>query len=142
MRGVNKVILMGNIGSDPEIQTLDGGIKLAKFRLATTEGIKDKNGNRITEWHNIVAWRFLGEFCEKYVRKGDLIFIEGRLRTHSWTDANNNKHYKTEVVADTINIHSRKDSLPKTATDTTAVPVESQVEPGSSDNEVADDLPF
>ncbi len=142
MRGVNKVILMGNIGSDPEIQTLEGGIKLAKFRLATTEGIKDKNGNRITEWHNIVAWRFLGDFCEKYVHKGDLIFIEGRLRTHSWSDANNNKHYKTEVVADTINIHSRKDSVQKTATDNTSVPVESQVEPGSSDNEVADDLPF
>ncbi len=144
MRGVNKVILMGNIGSDPEIQTLDGGIKLAKFRLATTEGIKDKNGNRITEWHNIVAWRFLGEFCEKYVRKGDLIFIEGRLRTHSWTDANNNKHYKTEVVADTINIHTRKENGVKTGSDTanTAVPVESPVEPGSSDNEVADDLPF
>ena len=142
MRGVNKVILMGNIGNDPEIQTLEGGIKLAKFRLATTEGIKDKNGNRITEWHNIVAWRFLGEFCEKYVHKGDLIFIEGRLRTHSWSDPNNNKHYKTEIVADTINIHSRKDSLPKTSTENTAVPVESQVEPGSSDNEVADDLPF
>ncbi len=142
MRGVNKVILMGNIGSDPEIQTLEGGIKLAKFRLATTEGIKDKNGNRITEWHNIVAWRFLGEFCEKYVRKGDLIFIEGRLRTHSWTDPKENKHYKTEVVADTINIHSRKDNGAKPVTESTGTFVVADLQPGSSDNEVADDLPF
>lgn len=140
MRGINKVILMGNVGNDPEAQTIDGGIKLAKFRLATTEGFKDKNGNRMTEWHNIIAWRQLGEFCEKYVKKGDLVCVEGRLRTHSWLDGSNIKHYKTEIVADTINIHMRKDSL-KPAGET-ATPVEATVEPGSDDNEIADDLPF
>ena len=131
---------MGNVGSDPEIQTLEGGIKLAKFRLATTEGIKDKNGNRITEWHNIVAWRFLGEFCLKYVHKGDLVFIEGRLRTHSWNDANNNKHYKTEVIADTVNIHSKKESPRNNSETSITASVEAPVEPGSSDQ--SDDLPF
>ncbi len=104
--GVNKVILIGNLGKDPEVRHLEGGATVANFPLATTESYKDKNGQRMeqTEWHNIVLWRAQAEFAEKYLKKGFTIYVEGKLRTRSWEDKDKNKRYTTEVVADNISI--------------------------------------
>jgi single-strand DNA-binding protein len=101
MAGVNKVILVGHLGKDPEVRTIDSGVKVARFSLATTETYKDKSGERkdVTEWHNIVVWRNLADIAEKYLTKGKLIYVEGKLRTRSWED-NGAKRYTTEVVAD------------------------------------------
>lgn len=104
MRGVNKVILIGNLGKDPEVQYLEKNISVAKFPLATTETHKDKNGKLIsqTEWHIIVLWRGLAELAQKYLHKGSLIYIDGRLRTRSWEDRDGNKKFATEVVAENL----------------------------------------
>jgi single-strand DNA-binding protein len=104
MRGVNRVMLIGNLGKDPEVQYLEKNISVAKFPLATTETHKDKNGRLIsqTEWHIIVLWRGLAELAQKYLHKGSLIYIEGRLRTRSWEDREGNKKFATEIVADNL----------------------------------------
>jgi single-strand DNA-binding protein len=104
MRGVNRVILIGNLGKDPEVQTFEKNISVAKFPLATTETHKDKNGRLIsqTEWHIIVLWRGLAELAQKYLHKGSLIYVEGRLRTRSWEDRDGNKKFATEIVADNL----------------------------------------
>ncbi|MFT6715461.1 MAG: single-strand DNA-binding protein [Saprospiraceae bacterium] len=112
MAGVNKVILVGNIGKDPEIRYLDGGVAVANFPLATSETYKDKTGNRVeqTEWHNIVLWRGLAEVTEKYLRKGSQIYIEGKIRTRTWDDKDGIKRYTTEIVADKMTmLGGRKD---------------------------------
>ena len=104
MRGVNRVMLIGNLGKDPELQCLEKNISVAKFPLATTETHKDKNGRLIsqTEWHIIVLWRGLAELAQKYLHKGSLIYVEGRLRTRSWEDRDGNKKFATEIVADNL----------------------------------------
>jgi len=104
MRGVNKVILIGNLGRDPDMQYLEGNIAVAKFPLATTETHKDKNGNLVsqTEWHTVVLWRGLAELAQKYLHKGSLVFIEGRLRTRNWEDKDKNKKFGTEIVGDNL----------------------------------------
>src|ERR1700710_464618 len=104
MRGVNRVVLIGNLGKDPEIQYLEGNIPVAKFPLATTETYKDKTGKLIsqTEWHNVVLWRGLAELAQKYLHKSSLVYIEGRLKTRSWEDKEGNKKFATEVVGDTL----------------------------------------
>lgn len=101
MSGINKVILVGNLGRDPEVKELEGGTKVARFTLATTESYKDRNGERkdLTEWHNIVCWRNLAEIAEKWLTKGKQIYLEGKLRSRSWED-NGVKKYTTEIVAD------------------------------------------
>lgn len=112
MAGVNKVILVGNLGKDPEVRHLEGGASVAKFPLATTESFKDKAGQRIeqTEWHNVVLWRGLAEVAEKYLKKGMTIYVEGKLRTRSWDDKEGHKHYTTEVVGDNFTILSKRES--------------------------------
>lgn len=112
MAGVNKVILIGNLGKDPEVRHLEGGAAVANFPLATTETFKDKNGNRQeqTEWHNIVVWRGLAEVAEKYLKKGMTIYIEGKLRTRSWDDKEGNKRYTTEIVGDSFTMLSKRDN--------------------------------
>jgi single-strand DNA-binding protein len=104
MRGVNKVMLIGNLGKDPEYQVLEGNIAVAKFPLATTESYKDKNGKTQsqTEWHTIVYWRGLAELAQKFLHKGSLIYVEGRLRTRSWEDKEGNKKFATEIVGDNL----------------------------------------
>jgi len=112
MAGVNKVILVGNIGKDPEVRYLDGGVAVANFPLATSETYRDKTGNRVeqTEWHNIVLWRGLAEVTEKYLRKGSQVYIEGKIRTRNWDDKDGIKRYTTEIVADTMTmLGGRKD---------------------------------
>lgn len=104
MRGVNRVMLIGNLGKDPEMQFLEGNIAVAKFSLATTETYKDRSGKPIsqTEWHTVVLWRGLAELAQKYLHKGSLVYIEGRLRTRSWEDKEGNKKFATEVVGDNL----------------------------------------
>lgn len=104
MSGVNKVILIGNLGKDPEVRSIEGGAKVASFSLATNEVFKGKDGNKVeqTEWHNIVVWRGLAELSEKYLKKGSQIYLEGRIKTRSWDDKEGNKRYITEIVGDTM----------------------------------------
>ncbi len=102
--GVNKVILVGNLGRDPEVQTFDNGVKKASFSLATTEGYKNRDGERTThtEWHNVVLWRGLAEVAEKYLRKGSSVFIEGRIRRRDYEDENKQKKYVFEILGDNM----------------------------------------
>ncbi|WP_299709135.1 single-stranded DNA-binding protein [uncultured Pontibacter sp.] len=104
MASVNKVILIGNLGKDPEVRHLEGGVAVARFPIATSETFKDKNGDRQerTEWHNIVLWRGLAEVAEKYLRKGQSVFIEGKIRTNSYQDKEGVQRYSTEIVADNM----------------------------------------
>jgi single-strand DNA-binding protein len=98
------VMLIGNLGKDPDVQYLEGNIAVAKFSLATTETYKDRAGKLIsqTEWHTVVLWRGLAELAQKYLHKGSLVYIEGRLRTRSWEDKEGNKKFATEVVGDNL----------------------------------------
>ena len=104
MRGVNRVMLIGNLGKVPDVQFLEGNIAVAKFPLATTETFKDRSGKLIsqTEWHTVVLWRGLAELAQKYLHKGSLVYIEGRLRTRSWEDKEGNRKFATEVVGDNL----------------------------------------
>jgi single-strand DNA-binding protein len=103
---VNKVILMGHVGRDPEVRHVDNNMTVARFTLATHERWNNKDGNRVehTEWHNIVMWRGLAEIAEKYVRKGSLIYVEGRMRSRSYDDREGVKRYVTEILADAMNL--------------------------------------
>jgi len=104
MASINKVILIGNLGKDPEVRHLEGGVAVARFPLATSETFKDKNGERQerTEWHNIVLWRGLAEVSEKYLRKGQSVYIEGKIRSNNYTDKDGIQRYSTEIVADNM----------------------------------------
>ena len=97
---VNKVILVGNLGKDPELKYTPSGAAVATFSLATTERFKDKDGNQKTEWHNVIAWRQLAEICGKYLHKGKQVYIEGRIQYRTYDDRDGNKRYITEIVAD------------------------------------------
>lgn len=139
MAGINKVILVGNLGKDPEVKYLEGGIAIAKFPLATTETIKDKNGQKQdqTEWHNIVLWRGLAEIAEKYVRKGQTVYIEGKIRSRSYDDKDGNKRYITEIVGETMQmLGKRPDSSEGAAAAHASAP--SPIPPATPE----DDLPF
>lgn len=108
---VNKVILVGNVGMDPEIRTTESGVKVARIRLATTERMYDRQTSETkehTEWHTITLWRGLADVVDKYVRKGSQLYIEGRLRTREWMDKDNNKRYTTEIIADVMNMLGRR----------------------------------
>jgi single-strand DNA-binding protein len=106
---VNKVILVGNLGKDPELRYTASGTAVANFSLATTEKYKDRDGNsqEKTEWHNIVVWRQLAEICGKYLTKGKQIYIEGKLQTRSYDDRDGNKRYITEIVVDQMQMLGR-----------------------------------
>ena len=114
---LNKAMLIGNVGQDPTVRYLDGNssngtnAKVATFTLATTERDRDRSGNlqENTEWHNIVAWRGLADTVERFVKKGSQLYIEGHLRSRSWTDQAGQKRYITEIVADTLQLLNRKD---------------------------------
>lgn len=112
MAGVNKVILLGNIGRDPEIKYLEGNIARVSFSLATTEAYKDKSGNRIeqTEWHNVVMWRALAENAEKLLKKGAQIYLEGKIHTRQWNDKDGQKKSITEIVADNFKLLQKRDT--------------------------------
>ncbi len=110
--GVNKVILIGNLGADPEVRFTPGGQAVANFRIATSESWNDKNGQKQerTEWHRIVVWGKLAELCGEYLKKGRQCFVEGRLQTREWTDKENRKNYTTEVVASGVTFLGGRDA--------------------------------
>ncbi|MEO8111997.1 MAG: single-stranded DNA-binding protein [Ginsengibacter sp.] len=110
MRGINKVILIGNIGKEPEYKTLQDGTPVAKLTIATTESYRLKNGDAQsrTEWHSIIVWRALATFANKYIQKGSLIYIEGKLRSRRYEDKEGHKKYVTEVVADQVLLLEKK----------------------------------
>jgi single-strand DNA-binding protein len=134
MRGVNRVMLIGNLGKDPEMQFLEGNIAVAKFSLATSESFKDRSGRLIsqTEWHTIVLWRGLAELAEKYLHKGSLVYIEGRLKTRSWEDKEGNKKFATEIVGDNLimldkrtdGVHQDVDDVPNFSDEEVPPPVD------------------
>jgi single-strand DNA-binding protein len=153
MRGVNRVVLIGNLGRDPDLQHLEGNIAVAKFPLATTETFKDKNGNLIsqTEWHTVVLWRGLAELAQKYLHKGSLVFIEGRLRTRNWEDKDKNRRFSTEIVGDNlVMLDKRKDAGDfqpadqQPAVDTNTFGIDLSYSSGNTPptSEIKDDLPF
>ncbi len=107
---INKVILVGNVGRDPEVRYLDNGVVIAKFPLATSETYTNKSGEKVTntEWHNIVLWRKLAEVADKYVKKGSSLYIEGKIRSRSYEDKDGNKKYFTEIIADNMQMLGKK----------------------------------
>ena len=107
---VNKVILVGNVGKDPETRYLDESTAISKFPLATSETYRNKSGERVstTEWHNIVLWRGLAQVAEKYVKKGSQIYIEGRIKTRSYDDSEGNRKYITEITADQMQMLGKR----------------------------------
>ncbi len=108
---INKVILVGNVGMDPEVRTTESGVKMARIRLATTERYTDRQTNEakeLTEWHTIILWRGLANVVDSYVKKGSQLYIEGRLRTREWTDKDNVKRYTTEILADDMKLLGRR----------------------------------
>lgn len=107
---VNKVILVGNVGKDPETRYLDEQTAISKFPLATSETYKNRSGERVstTEWHNVVLWRGLAQVAEKYVKKGSQIYIEGRIKTRSYDDADGNRKYITEIVGDQMQLLGKR----------------------------------
>ena len=112
MVGLNKVSLIGNLGNDPDFQTLEGGISVAKFSLATTEVFKDKNGEKhtTTDWHTIVLWRGLADLAHKYLKKGGHVFIEGKLKTRSYDDKEGHKRYVTEIIGEQLILLDKKEA--------------------------------
>lgn len=139
MSGVNKVILVGHLGKDPEVRHLEGNTSVATFTLATTESYTNKEGKRVdqTEWHNIVVWRNLADIAAKYLTKGKQVYVEGKIRSRSYDDKEGVKRYITEIVADTFTILGKKEdsngssSQQKQDDDLTNI-----------HNSVDDDLPF
>lgn len=151
---VNKVILVGNVGKDPEVRHLDSGVAVANFPLATSESYNAKNGERVTttEWHNIVLWRGLADVAEKYVTKGQQLYIEGRIRTRSWDDKEGNKRYTTEIYGDQMQMLGKKgenqggSGVPQQANQQNAQAAQASSptvsQPQVEEPEGDDDLPF
>ena len=152
MAGINKVILVGNLGKDPEVRHLESGAVVANFSIATSEYYTDKSGQRITqtEWHNVVLWRRNAEVAEKYLTKGKQVYIEGKLRTRNWTDRDGVTRYTTEVVGDVLQLLGARqdgDSDRNTAQVQDQSVSTSTAQPKASEPELApgtpeDDLPF
>ncbi|WP_372775114.1 single-stranded DNA-binding protein [Mangrovibacterium sp.] len=142
---VNKVILIGNVGQDPEVRHLDKDVTVANFPLATSESYTSKSGEKVTttEWHNLVVWRGLAKVVEQYVKKGDKLYIEGRIRTRSWDDKDGNKRYTTEIYVDNLEMLTPKgqSSGGQAASAPKNQPAPSVSEPDFSPSE-EDDLPF
>jgi len=110
---INKVILVGNLGKDPEVRRLESGAVVAKFSIATNENYMDKKTNEwqtITEWHNVIAWRNLAESAERNLKKGKLAYVEGKLTTRKWTDKDGNDRYTTEVVANVLRLLEKREA--------------------------------
>jgi single-strand DNA-binding protein len=112
MKGLNKVLLLGNLGKDPEVNTLEGNVKVAKFSLATTESYKDEHGqtHSNTEWHTVVLWRGLADLAEKYLHKGSTVYIEGKNKTRSYEDKQGVKRYVTEIIGEELILLDKKES--------------------------------
>ena len=142
---VNKVILVGNVGADPEVRTTESGVKVARVRLATTERLFDRQTNEtreLTEWHSITLWRGLADVVDKYIRKGSQIYIEGKLRTREY-DKNGAKCYATEIVAEELKMLGRKEGVSQSAPQVAPAPQPIQVvTPPAVESLPFDDVPF
>src|SRR5690554_314449 len=143
MAGVNKVILIGNLGIDPEVRTLESGVKVCRLSLATSESYTNKEGNRVeqTEWHSVTLWRGLAEIAEKYLAKGNKVYIEGKLRTRSYKDKDGVEKYSTEIVADNMQMlggSSSGDSSSATRSNPQSQP-QQQPASGNADSDNSDD---
>ena len=152
---VNKVILVGNVGVDPEVRTTESGVKVARVRLATTERLYDRQSNEtreLTEWHSITLWRGLADVVDRFVKKGSQLYIEGRLRTREWTDKEGIKRYTPEIMADDMKLLGRRAdsqsgaSAPQSSYQASAQAPTPMVAPQSAAvpaaNDDPDDLPF
>ncbi len=145
---INKVILLGNVGKDPEVKYLDNNLAFCRFPLATSENYTNKSGEKVsnTEWHNITMWRRLAEIAEKYVKKGDQLYIEGRIRSRAYDDKDGNKRYVTEIVADNMQLLSKRGTSTdgKEEISAGAAIENNYTQPESVENisPAADDLPF
>lgn len=145
---VNKVILIGNLGKDPEVRRLENGTAVASFSIATSETYTDRTTNErreITDWHNIVVWRGLAEVVEKYLRKGSKVYIEGKLKTRSWQDKEGVTKYTTEVIADEMTMLTRNENANQNSTPPNYSSEGTPSEPSKIDqllNDDKDDLPF
>jgi len=140
MAGINKVILIGNLGKDPEVKYLDSGIAVANFSLATTENYRNKDGEKVsqTEWHNIVLWRGLAEIAEKWLKKGSSVYIEGKIRTRRWEDKEGNTRYTTEVLGENMTMLGKRDDNETGSTQDKIVKSEEII----LNEKKEDDLPF
>jgi len=145
MAGVNKVILVGHLGKDPEVRHLEGGASVANFTLATSETYT-RDGKKVeqTEWHNIVVWRGLADVAAKYLKKGELIYVEGKLRTRTYDDKTGTKRYVTEIVADNFNMLGKKGGSGDENTDNSSHKSASDYQEPQVDYSAdsSDDLPF
>ena len=149
---LNKVMLIGNLGKDPESREMGDGTKMAKFPIATTETYKNRQGEKVsnTEWHNIVLWRGLAEVAINWLKKGDSVYIEGKLKTRSWEDENGIKKYATDIQADNLSMLGNKRDGDKNEnntpssnqSDTYQEKKTSDDATQSSSNNEEDDLPF
>lgn len=142
MAGVNKVIIVGNLGIDPEVRTLENGTKLARLRVATSESYMSKDGQKVeqTEWHTIVVWRALADIAERYLSKGKQVYIEGKLKTRSWKDQEGNDRYATEIVGDNMQLLGRPSGNDSgNQGQSQSQPQTASASPG---NQHEDDLPF
>jgi single-strand DNA-binding protein len=140
MASINKALLIGNLGQDPELKYMPTGDAVCNFTIATTESWKDRDGNQKerTEWHRIVAYRRLAEICGEYLKKGKLVYIEGKIQTRSWEDKDGVKKYVTEIVADQMKMLGRRDEA---SSESFSPPQKSEPAPPASSND-EDDLPF
>jgi len=142
-RGVNKVILIGNLGADPEVRHTPSGVPVVDLSLATSESWTDRNtGDRVerTEWHRLVLWRRLAEIAGEYLKKGSKIYVEGKLQTRSWDAEDGQKRYRTEVVVDDLQMLDSRGEARESAFSEDPSPLEPPSEPG--DPSLNDDLPF
>tara|TARA_B100001250_G_scaffold403247_1_gene417496 strand:- start:966 stop:1436 length:471 start_codon:yes stop_codon:yes gene_type:complete len=145
---LNKVILIGNLGADPEIREMNDGTKMAKFSIATSEKYTNREGQSVsnTDWHNIVLWRRTAEVAEKYLKKGDSVCIEGKLKTRSWEDENGVKKYATDIQGDSMTmLGSKRDSNNPTSTEKTAAETNTHLDINKDSNANTDsieNLPF
>lgn len=143
MSGINKVILVGHLGKDPEIRYLEGGVSVSSFPLATSETF-NKDGRKVeqTEWHNIVMWRGLADVAAKFLQKGKLVYIEGKLRTRSFEDKEGHKRYTTEVVAENFTLLGRKSDFEPVKETPLTVPAADHVNNFTEVHDRSSDLPF
>lgn len=148
---INKVILVGRVGKDPDVRHLDNNVSVARVTLATNETYKNKNGEKVTntEWHNIVAWRSQADLIEKYVKKGSMLYVEGKIRTRSWDDKEGIKRYTTEIDIDTIQLLSARQDESNSSGNTSYSQSNVNTPSNSSSNHEddmnitpTDDLPF
>jgi single-strand DNA-binding protein len=137
--GVNKAIIIGHLGKDPEVRHLEGGKAVANFSMATSESYKNKQGEKVTntEWHNVVLWSPLAEIAERFLKKGSQVYIEGKLTTRSWEDKEGNKRYTTEIVGRDLTMLGKSEG-----SGNQAPPPSASDEPRYLSEDDTDDLPF